>query len=144
MVIGAGLVTAALVWTFSQYSASSSSQNQSPADSQDNYPHIERVTVAEAKRVFDQGDAIFVDVRDLEEFEQAHIAGAKSIPVYDIASRTGELEPEDWIITYWTWLAEESSARAAEILLENGFRNATPLRGGLLAWYNAGYPVDEQ
>lgn len=100
MVIGAGLVTAALVWTFSQYSASSSPQNQSPADSQDNYPHIERVTVAEAKRAFDQGDAIFVDVRDLEEFEQAHIAGAISIPVYDVASRTGELDPEDWIITY--------------------------------------------
>ena len=100
MVIGAGLVTAALIWTYSHYSASSSSQSQAPADIEDNYPHIERVTAADAKRAFDQGTAIFVDVRDLEEFEQAHIPGATSIPVYELASRAGELDPEDWIITY--------------------------------------------
>ena len=100
MVIGAGLVTAALIWTYSQYSASSSSPDLSPAVTEDNYPHIERVTAADAKRGFDQGAAVFVDVRDLEEFEQAHIPGAISIPVYEVASRTGELDPEDWIITY--------------------------------------------
>jgi len=100
IVIGAVLITAALVWTFTQYSASSSPQSQSSADTQDIYPHIERVTAADAKQAFDQGAAEFVDVRDLEEFEQAHIPGAISIPVYEVASRTGELDPEDWIITY--------------------------------------------
>lgn len=100
MVVGAGLITAALVWTFSQISAASTPQNQSLADVQDNYPHIERVTAADAKLAFDQGAAVFVDVRDLEEYEQAHIPGAISMPEYEVASRIGELDPDDWIITY--------------------------------------------
>lgn len=100
MVVGAGLITAALVWTFSQISAASTPQNQSLADVQDNYPHIERVTAADAKLAFDQGAAVFVDVRDLEEYEQAHIPGAISMPEYEVASRIGELNPDDWIITY--------------------------------------------
>lgn len=100
MVFGAGLIIAALAWTITQYSPASSLQDQSPAEAQENYPDIERLSAADAKQAFDMGAAVFVDVRDLEEFEQAHIPGAISIPVYEVAIRYGELDPEDWIITY--------------------------------------------
>lgn len=100
MVFGASLIIAALAWTITQYSPSSSLQDRSPAEARDNFPDIARLSAADAKQAFDQGAAVFVDVRDLEEFEQAHIPGAISIPVNEIAIRYGELDPEDWIITY--------------------------------------------
>ncbi|HRJ57696.1 MAG TPA: rhodanese-like domain-containing protein [Anaerolineales bacterium] len=34
------------------------------------------------------------------------------------------------------------SARAASILLENGFTNVTPMLGGFAAWIDAGYPTE--
>jgi rhodanese-related sulfurtransferase len=49
---------------------------------------------------------------------------------------------ETWIITYCTWPAEESSARAARMLLDNGFKKVTPILGGYRAWEKAGYPVE--
>mgnify|MGYP001256783793 CR=1 FL=1 len=46
------------------------------------------------------------------------------------------------IVTYCTWPAEESSARAARILLDYGFKKVTPILGGFRAWQNADYPVE--
>jgi rhodanese-related sulfurtransferase len=34
---------------------------------------------------------------------------------------------------------EETSARAASILQENGFKRVSAIKGGLEAWLNAGY-----
>jgi rhodanese-related sulfurtransferase len=34
------------------------------------------------------------------------------------------------------------SARAASILLENGFQRVNPLLGGFERWVNAGYPLE--
>lgn len=38
---------------------------------------------------------------------------------------------------------EESSARAASLLMDNGFTHVMALRGGLHAWQDAGYPIEE-
>jgi len=39
-------------------------------------------------------------------------------------------------------LAEESSARAALILIGSGYSKVNPLLGGFNAWVEAGYPVE--
>jgi len=39
-------------------------------------------------------------------------------------------------------MAEESSARAALILIDQGFSKVTPILGGFKAWVEAGYPVE--
>jgi rhodanese-related sulfurtransferase len=39
-------------------------------------------------------------------------------------------------------LEEESSARAALLLIENGFTHVNPILGGFNAWVEAGYPVE--
>lgn len=103
---------------------------------------VQRVTLEEAKTAYDSGSAIFVDVRDSSSFSVAHIPGAVLIPLSDLATRLGELDQNAWIIPYCTWFAEESSARAALLLLEHGFTKVTPLLGGFNAWVQAGYPVE--
>jgi 3-mercaptopyruvate sulfurtransferase SseA len=34
------------------------------------------------------------------------------------------------------------SARAAFLLLYNGYENVTPILGGFQAWVDAGYPIE--
>ncbi|OGO33643.1 MAG: hypothetical protein A2Z16_10810 [Chloroflexi bacterium RBG_16_54_18] len=62
----------------------------------------ERVSVLDAKTAFDTGAAVFVDVRSVEYYQQAHIPRALSIPLIELEERLGELDPDQWIITYCT------------------------------------------
>jgi len=39
-------------------------------------------------------------------------------------------------------LNEHTSARAAFLLLRNGFAKVTPILGGMDAWANAGFPME--
>jgi 3-mercaptopyruvate sulfurtransferase SseA len=63
---------------------------------------IPRVNLAEAKSAYDSQEAVFVDVRSAESYQQEHIPGALSIPVSEVEARLSELDREAWIITYCT------------------------------------------
>ncbi len=66
------------------------------------YPQIKRVPLADAKTAFDQGTAIFVDVRGDPFYSQEHIPGALSIPERDLIANLDKLDPQAWIILYCT------------------------------------------
>jgi 3-mercaptopyruvate sulfurtransferase SseA len=61
---------------------------------------VRRVTPAEARAAVEKGQAVIVDVRPAESFKAGHVKGALSIPLGDIASRTGELPRGKMIVTY--------------------------------------------
>jgi hypothetical protein len=63
---------------------------------------IERVTLTEAAQAFESGTAVFLDVRTPGEYAFSRIPGAVSIPINELSNRMGELNPDDWIITYCT------------------------------------------
>ncbi len=65
-------------------------------------PLASRVSLAEAKTAFDEGSAVFLDVRSAESYQAAHIPGAISIPELDLPTRYTELDKNTWIITYCT------------------------------------------
>lgn len=67
---------------------------------EDNFPNVERISPQDARTAFDQGNAVFLDVRTPEEYAQGHIAGAVLIPLLELPDRIGELDPNSWIITY--------------------------------------------
>lgn len=69
---------------------------------EETYPEIPRVSLEEAKTAFDLGSALFVDVRSAEAYQGNHISGAVNIPLGELESRLGELDPNQWIITYCT------------------------------------------
>ena len=51
------------------------------------YPDVPRVSLADAKAAYDQGTAVFLDVRGTSDYETEHITGAISIPEMQIESR---------------------------------------------------------
>jgi 3-mercaptopyruvate sulfurtransferase SseA len=59
-----------------------------------------RITREEAIKLIKAKKAVFVDVRSKEQYDQAHIATAMSIPLGDIITRARELPPGKLIITY--------------------------------------------
>lgn len=63
---------------------------------------VTRISLDEAKAAFDSGEAVFVDVRDAPAYQENHIPGAVSIPLAELETRLGELNPDEWIITYCT------------------------------------------
>ncbi len=84
---------------------------------------------------------LLLDVRTAREYEGGHVKGAKLIPVAELSSRLGEVEPhrgdEIWVICQ----VGGRSAKAGRILESKGFRVVNVL-GGTAAWKAAGKPVE--
>jgi hypothetical protein len=74
--------------------------NQPPAG--DPVAAVTRISLADAKSAFDRGNAVFLDVRTDQEYQQSHIAGATHIAYNELAQRLSELDPEAELITYCT------------------------------------------
>lgn len=61
---------------------------------------VPRIEVEVAREMADAGEAILVDVRSQGTFEQAHIAGAISMPSNEVAARYHELPANKLVIFY--------------------------------------------
>ena len=61
---------------------------------------VRRVTVADARRAADGGEAVIVDVRPKAQYDQSHIKGSLSIPKNELPNRLGELPKDKLIIFY--------------------------------------------
>ncbi len=59
-----------------------------------------RISLADAKKDFDGGAAIFVDTRAAESYKTEHIKGAINIPAGDFETRYTELPKNKKIIAY--------------------------------------------
>ena len=96
------------------------------------------VSAAEAKQIIESG-AQLVDVRTEVEFEAGHIPGARHIPVADIQSRAGEFSKDQPVVLYCR--AGNRSAPVGDAFAASGF-DAHSIDGGILAWSEAGLPLD--
>ena len=59
-----------------------------------------RITLADAKKDFDAGSAVFVDTRGAEQFMQEHVKGAINITAAEIAAKADTLPKGKKIIAY--------------------------------------------
>jgi len=73
----------------------------------------------------------FLDIRQMPEFTDEHIDGARNIPLREIRNRYGELNMDQTYYVYCT--TGIRSASAVFLLNSNGF-NAVSLKGGISAW----------
>ena len=92
------------------------------------------ITPEEVKIKLDRGEGIaLLDVREPWEFETAHMAGAKLLPMGDVPSRAHqELNPEDHIVVVCHHGVRSMNVTAW--LRQQGFEKAQSMRGGIDAW----------
>lgn len=84
--------------------------------------------------------AVLVDVREDDEFAEERIPGAINVPLSRFDVR--KLPAEDGRRLVLTCAVGRRSAQAAGILLAAGHESATHLRGGMLAWDDAGFETE--
>jgi len=97
---------------------------------------MEVITATELKARMDAGDDIqLIDVRQPDEYAFARIEGAKLIPLGEIMSRVGEIDPNRETVIHCKMGGR--SARAIEALQHAGFTGSLKnLVGGITAWSN--------
>jgi rhodanese-related sulfurtransferase len=81
-----------------------------------------------------------LDVREPDEYQAGHIPGITLIPMGEVANRLSEIPTDKTIIV--TCRSGNRSAQIADFLRESGYTDVHNMEGGILAWENAGLPVE--
>lgn len=96
---------------------------------------VESVDVQKAQEIINKTPAQevnIVDVRQPKEYEQGHIPGSKLLPITELKSRLGELDPEKPALVYCA--VGGRSRVAAQMLAGQGYKSVYNLKGGFKAW----------
>lgn len=102
------------------------------------------VNLLEAKRTFDNNEAVFIDARTSREYATGHIPGALSVSPADFSSSKAleRLRRNQPVITYCSGETCQSSIVLAEMLIGvRGHLDTRVFFGGWDAWVAADYPV---
>jgi rhodanese-related sulfurtransferase len=100
------------------------------------------ISVQELKEKMDKGENIFViDVREAHEYEEANI-GSELIPLGDLPAKMDDLEEHKSQEVIVMCRTGNRSSMAQYLLKEAGFANVLNLKGGIVAWAEASYPLN--
>ena len=88
-------------------------------------------------------NAVVLDVRSEGEFQGGHLAKALNMNYNapDFANRIAALDKGKSYFVYCA--AGVRSARAADLMRANGFKNVLEMKGGLNEWQATGLPVEK-
>lgn len=100
---------------------------------------IPQIDATEAQALLRRG-ALLVDVREPVEWAAARIPGATLIPLGDLLARVTELPRDRPVILQCR--SGNRSNRGARLLADLGYTNVSNLAGGILAWSEAGLPLE--
>lgn len=93
-----------------------------------------------AAAIMDNEDVLMIDVREQSEYDAGHIPGITLIPMNSVPSRLSEIPTDKTVV-----LACRSGNRSGQVfdyLKQQGYTNIHNLQGGIVAWQNAGLPVE--
>jgi uncharacterized membrane protein YdjX (TVP38/TMEM64 family)/rhodanese-related sulfurtransferase len=105
----------------------------------------EMLNITNLKKRMDEGDDILLlDVRTAEDYngEQGHIAGSTLLPLEELEQRIDELSDyyEKTVVTICR--TDRKSAKAAQILAEQGFADVHVAKMGMTDWIKNNYPIE--
>jgi len=98
------------------------------------------VDVATVYALQDHPDVYMLDVREPDEYSAGHIPGITLIPMGEVADRLSEIPTDREVIV--TCRTGNRSAQVADFLRQQGFTNVHNMEGGIVAWEEAGYPIE--
>jgi len=105
---------------------------------------IKECTIAEAKAKLDRGEPMhFLDVREDHEFAKDHAKGARHLGRGILERDIEGLIPDKQATIILYCGGGYRSALAAESLQQMGYRNVISMAGGIKAWRDAGFPMEQ-
>jgi rhodanese-related sulfurtransferase/glyoxylase-like metal-dependent hydrolase (beta-lactamase superfamily II) len=97
------------------------------------------VTVTEALDRMRAG-ALMIDVRDADEYAEAHVVGTTLIPLPELEARLAEFPRDRELLLFCR--SSRRSGLAQDALIDRfGYANVANVEGGILAWEKAGLPI---
>ena len=104
------------------------------------------VDLDEAKAIFRQGDAVWVDARSESSYNYGHIQGAINIPSSDFdrayARQSGRLSRTGTIVVYCESSDCDQADHVLEKLIPKGYRNLVHFKQGWVLWEMAEMPQE--
>jgi len=85
-------------------------------------------------------DVYVLDVREQYEYDEKHIPNVNLLPMSEIEGRLDEIPTDKEVII--TCRSGNRSGQVTQFLRQNGFDNVHNMQGGIVAWEEAGYPVE--
>ena len=131
-ILGAVLVVALIVAAVLIFAPRSGAPAQSAAQPAE-------ISIEQAYQRYQNGD-FFLDVRTNEEWDAFHVPGTTHIPLDQLADRVDEVPRDQPVVVVCRSGNRSRSGR--DILLNAGFTDVVSVSGGLIAWSNAGYPIE--
>jgi rhodanese-related sulfurtransferase len=85
--------------------------------------------------------AVMIDIREADEWEEVRIPGAQFQPLSEINDWFEDL-PQDRQVILQCRSGNRSAMATAALIRQVRMDNVVNLAGGIIAWHQAGYPID--
>ena len=105
-----------------------------------------QITMDEAKKIFDSGQAVFVDTRKLDMYEAGHVQGAYHIELHDFENGDPKIlnfiDRSSVIVAYCVGGNCDESEAVARQLSGAGYQKVYVMHDGFPCWKALGFPVE--
>jgi rhodanese-related sulfurtransferase len=103
---------------------------------------VQTITPERVKALLDKKEPIFlVDLRSINEFQQKHLPGARSIPVAELEKRLTEI-PKAGRVMLYCGCRPGDDTYAYFLLRDNGYNNVAVIDDGFEGWLQRKYPIE--
>lgn len=103
---------------------------------------IKEINVKELKdKIDNKENFVFIDCREQEEWDEAHIPGATLLPLSVFQEKYEAALPDKNATIVIQCRSGKRSFNACMFLLSKGYSDLVNVEGGILAWNEAGYPI---
>lgn len=103
---------------------------------------VPEVSVDQAREIYKKGQAVFLDVREPEEYDEGIVKGALRVPRGVLELQIERMLPQRncEIIVYCA--GGTRSVLAAKSLKDMGYDAVKSMAGGFMVWEAAGYEIE--
>jgi rhodanese-related sulfurtransferase len=107
---------------------------------------VKTVSLAQAHALWQEGQTLFLDAREPEEYRELHISGALSLPP-EVLEKEGErtlagVARDRQIVVYCGQTSCDAALKVAEQLQSLGYTRVLAFVEGFRVWDEAGYPAE--
>ena len=101
----------------------------------------DRVSLEEARRAHESGEALLIDIREPREHALGVAAGAVLLPMSQLTQRVGEIprQPDRPVLLICN--TQNRSAATLRALRQHGYAHVRYVHGGMAEWVRRGWPV---